>query len=70
MACLGIQPAEKGIAHELIIDGEIVEENLRLLGKNKTWLFRELDRQKATLDEVFLLTIDDAGAIFVIRKNR
>ncbi len=70
MACLGIQPAEKGIAHELIIDGEIVEENLRLLGKDKTWLFRELDRQKATLDEVFLLTIDDAGAIFVIRKNR
>lgn len=62
-------PAESGISHELIIDGEIVEENLTLLGKDKEWLNEQLLSRHADLKDVFLFTMDDGGSIELIRKE-
>ncbi len=66
---LDFVPAESGIAHELIIDGEIVEENLTLLGKDKEWLTEQLLSRHADQKDVFLLTMDDSGSIELIRKE-
>lgn len=67
---LGLPPADSGIAHEIIIDGEIVEQNLTLLQKDKNWLFKELLRHGVELKDVFLLTLNDADETHLIRKEK
>lgn len=69
-ADLGLTSADSGIAHEVVIDGEIVEQNLTLLQKDKTWLFKELMHHGVELKEVFLLTLNDADETHLIRKEK
>ncbi len=68
-ADLKLALVDGGIAHELVIDGEVVEENLTLLGKDRAWLDGELASRHAVLSEVFLLTMDDGGALHLFRKD-
>ncbi len=58
-----------GIAHEIIIDGEVVEENLTLLNKDLSWLTSLLANENVMLKDVFLLTLNDADEIKLIRKE-
>ena len=45
---------------ELILDGRILEENLRRMGLNAAWLNKQLHRQSMrSADEVFLGLCDD-----------
>lgn len=67
---LELTPPDSGIAHEIVIDGEIVEQNLILLQKDKDWLFRELLRHGIDLKDVFLLTLNDADETHLIRKEK
>lgn len=60
---------ECGIAHSLIIDGDIIEENLRTSGKNRGYIEKELRRAGCRLSEVFLFTCDDAGNTNIIKKE-
>jgi len=66
---LNITPVDGGIAHEIIIDGEIVEENLTLMGKDRQWLNNQLEGNNANLKEVFLFTLNDADETFIIRRE-
>lgn len=67
---MGISSVDGGIAHEIIIDGKIMEENLTLLQKDKTWLFKELARHGVKMEDVFLLTLNDADETYLIRKEK
>lgn len=58
-----------GIAHELILDGDINKSSLKLCGKSEKWLLRELSNRKLGLDDVFLMTIDDENKINIIIKE-
>lgn len=69
-ADLGLSPPDAGIAHALVVDGEIVKRELERIGRDETWLFRELERRGANLEEAFLLTVNDAGEIGLIRKEK
>jgi len=64
-----IHPDESGLPHPLIIDGAISEFNLSLIGKDKTWLRREISRHGATVDQVFYFSQDDSGQQILIRKE-
>ena len=66
---LHITQTDPGIAHEIIIDGEIVEENLTLMGKDAQWLQSQLDNDNTALEDVFLFTLNDADEIRLIRKE-
>ena len=66
---LHITQTDPGIAHEIIIDGEIVEENLTLMGKDSEWLQIQLDNDNTALEDVFLFTLNDADEIRLIRKE-
>ncbi len=59
-----------GIAHSIIIDGEIQPEQLAVAGKNENWLRGVLKQKRMRLAEIFLLTVDDEGEIYIIRKER
>ncbi len=61
---------EKGIAHCVIVEGKIFKENLALSGKDESWIRRELKKRKLSEDDVFLMTVDDSGDIYIILKEK
>lgn len=60
---------DRGIAHAVIVDGQIMKEELRQIGKEKVWLERVLKHEKTKLDHVFLMTVDDSGNAYIIKKE-
>ena len=66
---LGIEVAEHGIAHVCVLDGTIIRQNLDLVSWSTDRLQKELKKHKASLSEVFLLTIDDADNVNIIIKE-
>ncbi len=62
----------KGSQHlpiTLIEDGYLSRENLKVAGKSREWLQKELDRCHATLRTTLLLTVDDSGSVVWLGKE-
>lgn len=59
----------KGLTSNLVIDGKIMEENLKLIKKDKKWLFTRIKNNKATLEEILLLTCDAKEQITIYKKE-
>ena len=59
-----------GIAHPVIIDGEMIREEIALAGKDETWLKQILAERRARLEEVFLLTVNDSGGVYFVRREK
>ncbi len=62
---LSISVKEHGIAHALIVDGQINSTALSLCKKTEEWLGKECQKRGKSIDEVFLFTLDDAGEILL-----
>lgn len=61
---------ETGIAHPVVVDGEIDPSALRLAGRDEHWLMAELKRRRLELGDVFLMTIDDGGTVEVYQRRK
>ena len=57
------------MAHALIIDGEVMEKSLSLLGLNREWLEQQLQKEKLEVCEVFLFSYSENGERLVIEKE-
>jgi len=69
-AQLGIKPPEGGYPLVVISDGRTLTQNLEHLGKDPLWLKRELSsRHIKSAGEVFLMTADSAGNIYIAEKE-
>lgn len=65
---LNVKTSPSGISSELVYDGIIIEENLKPLKKDKQWLLDELKKQGIKdISEVFLVTLNPAGSLYVDR---
>lgn len=64
-----ICPEYEGIPYDLVIDGKIMEENLRKLGKTKKWLYDELKKLNVIPENALIVTLDGKGQIFCQEKN-
>ena len=54
----------------LINDGRVIRRNLTACGRDESWLRKQLSREKiASPGEVFLLTLDEQGNVFCIKKE-
>lgn len=63
---LGKHPKDAGMARVLIFEGKIRRGVLRQLGKDEAWLLRTCRaRGIYAPEDVFLLTLDDCGNLFV-----
>ncbi len=58
-----------GIAHNLIVDGEVCPDTLKSLELSEGWLNRQLSEANLKADDVFLMTIDDSGNINTIERE-
>ena len=63
------QTSDPGIAHLIVADREVNEENLKALGYKRAWLDGVFSRYGVKLSEVFLLTVDDLGNTSLTRKE-
>ena len=66
---LSLPTVERGISHALVIDGQIIKDECAFCHKDEEWLYRTAHRYGCTLEEVFLLALDDAGGVLCLKKN-
>lgn len=67
---LGMSPKDEGLNYNVILDGIIMDENLKAAGKNREWLMKQLEEQKVKrASDVFLATCDDDNQLTVFMKN-
>lgn len=67
---LNIKASEGPISMPLIMNGRILIENLKYIGKNEAWLIEELKKQgiKDYVHEVFLAELDSSRNLTVYEK--
>ena len=62
---LSVAGQDEGYAHIIINDGRILDNNLRLLGRDRRWLVNELKRRNISgAEDVYILTLSDSGSVF------
>ena len=57
------------LAHPVIIDGEVIFPALKSLGYNERWLEGKIKPLGLSVEEIFLMSVNDEGKIGVIRKD-
>lgn len=67
---LNITPEYEGISYDLVVDGKVMYENLKLLGKDEIWLERQLKKFEAVPKNTLIATIDGKGQFFCQRKQK
>ena len=66
---LGITPEYEGISYDLVIDGKVMNANLKKIGKNYNWLKKQLDKFNMLPEEALVVTIDGKNSIFCQKKG-
>lgn len=64
-----IQPEYEGIPYDLVVDGKIMEKNLKLIGKNYNWLKKQVEKFNMKPEEALVVTLDGKGQIFCQKKE-
>jgi len=67
---LNIEVEYEGIPYDLIVDGRIMEQNLKKIGKDMKWLENQLKGFKLKPKEVLIATIDGKGQFFCQERER
>ncbi len=67
---LNIMPEYEGITYDLIVDGKIMSENIKKLGKDYKWLEKETKKFKTTPKDVLIATINEKGNFFCQTKEK
>ena len=65
-----IMPEYEGLPYDLVIDGKILSNNLKILNRDEKWLRKELKELKTMPEEVLVATIDGNGKIFYQNKEK
>ena len=66
----GIMPEYEGIPYDLVVDGIVMNENLKAIGKNYEWLKKQVEKFKMEPKEALIVTIDGKGDIFCQKKEK
>ncbi len=65
---LGIKASESGIQHIAVCEGKINKKTLERLNIYKEDIMKKLEKQKVALSDVYMMLIDDAGKVEIIKK--
>ena len=63
-------PDYEGIAYDLVIDGKIMHENLKKIGKDCKWLEKEVKKFGYGPEDALIVTLDGNNKIFSQKKMR
>lgn len=65
-----IVPEYEGIPYDLVIDGKIMYQNLKAIGKDYRWLEKQVEKFKMKPEEALIVTIDGKSQIFCQKKEK
>lgn len=66
----GIMPEYEGIPYDLVIDGVIMSENLKRIGRDYNWLKKEVSKFNIIPEQALVVTIDGKNQIFCQKKEK
>lgn len=61
-------PEYEGIPYDLVIDGKIMEENLKKIGKDYQWLKKQVNKFNMQPEQALIVTFDGKQQIFCQKK--
>lgn len=65
-----IKTSYKGLSANLVIDGNIMEDNLKQIGKDKKWLLKRLENNGySRLEDILLVICDTDEKLTIYEKN-
>ena len=64
-----IVPEYDGIPYDLVVDGKVMNKNLKAIGKNYNWLKKQVEKFDIKPEEALVVTIDGKGQIFCQKKE-
>ncbi len=67
---LGIIPEYEGIPYDLVVDGKVMAENLKQLGKNYKWLKNQTEKFGIKPEEALIVSLDAKGQIYCQKKEK
>ncbi len=65
-----IKPDYEGIPYDLVVDGKIMDKNLKMIGKNYMWLKKQVEKFGIKPEEALVVTLDGKGQIFCQKKEK
>lgn len=65
----GIQAGKQALPVTIIDDGRLLKKNLSIAQKDENWVKRVLNAHNSTLEDTFLLTVDEADTILWLPKE-
>lgn len=66
---LNINAEYEGIAYDLVLDGKVMYENLKKIGKNYTWLKKEVAKFNMKPEEALIVIQNGDKSIFCQKKE-
>ena len=64
-----IVPEYEGIPYDLVVDGKVMNKNLKAIGKNYNWLKKQVEKFDIKPEVALVVTIDGKGQIFCQKKE-
>ena len=65
-----IMPEYEGIPYDLVVDGKVMEENLKAIGKDYNWLKKQVKKFDMKPEQALVVTLDGKGQIFCQKKEK
>ena len=65
----GIMPEYEGIPYDLVVDGKIMYKNLELVGKDYSWLKKQVNKFGFNPEQALIVTLDGKEQIFCQKKE-
>lgn len=66
---LSLPDSDSGVMHVLISDGVINSHGLSLIGRDRAWLSEVLKSNSVLTRDVFCMTCNDAGKLYIIKGD-
>lgn len=66
---MNVNNTREQLTANLVMDGNIMFNNLKAIGKNEKWLMKKIKENQMKLDNIFLLVYDNEGKITIYEKN-
>ncbi len=64
-----ITPEYEGIPYDLVIDGKVLYKNLKAIGRDYSWLKKQVEKFNMKPEEALIVTFDGAEQIFCQKKE-
>jgi uncharacterized membrane protein YcaP (DUF421 family) len=66
---VGIRCEDNGVMHIIISDGCVDSHGLKIIKKDRTWLEGKLKKLGVSIKDIFCMTVDDSGKVFIQRHD-